>query len=133
MQNQSSGDMIYALCMQSSINYANSGFNVVACMYRGVSRYVKYSLEVRVCGLVPWQVTFIVLIKCILRLTTEWTFLLLLSDHSCQKFVSYLHSLAAGVSRLLMWGKENSCSFEALNNDGVFSKHVFLAIPLNSL
>ncbi len=80
MQNQNSGDMIYALCMQSFINYAYSGFNVVTCMYRGVSRYVKYSVEVRVCELVPWQVTFIVLIKCILRLTTEWTLLLLLSD-----------------------------------------------------
>lgn len=106
--------MIYALCMQSSINYAYSGFNVVACMYRGVSRHVKYSLEVRVCGLVPWQVTFIVLIKCILRLTTEWTLLLLLSDHSCQKFVSYLHSLAAGVSRLLMWGEGEFLLFRGI-------------------
>lgn len=65
--NQNSVDMINVLCMQSFIKYAFSGFNVVVCVFHGVSRHMKYSLEVRRHG----QVTFIVLIKCILRLTTE--------------------------------------------------------------
>lgn len=126
MRNQS-GPRTYRMSMRSTINYASIGCNAVSCGSPDVSRHWEIIITVGE-TVERGLVTFIVLIKCILRLTAERTRLLF----AVKTFMSKICQLSSFSWHWSVWttnvGEGESCSLlEVLNNEWVYIKHAFLA------